>query len=103
MQSERPAVPSAATGEADTPANNVVRLWMVCPHAETVTGYDRENLTIYALLLQAEFEGASERHMAEAFFAIAFDRNPRRAETVVRSHLARAHWLKEHVYPHFDW
>jgi hypothetical protein len=83
--------------------DNVVLLWNACPHSEEVTEYDQRNIYLYGLLLEAEFEGASERRMAEVFFRIPFERRPDWALNVVRSHLARAHWLKKNFYPWIDW
>lgn len=88
---------------AESSGANLVRLWSTCPHTDTVTEYDRRNLSLYAILLHSEFEGGSVRHMAEVFFHIPFDRYPQRAVNVVRTHLARAHWMKNNVYPLLDW
>ncbi len=83
--------------------SNVVRLWHDCPHAEEVTEYDRAIVYLYGRLLAAEAEGAPPQRMARMFFAIDADRHPARARNVVRSHLARAHWLKDNVFPMIDW
>ena len=98
----RPRAASRQAAEASQ-ADNVVRLWNSCPHSEDVTAYDLRNLSLYGILLEAECEGASERHMAETFFRIRVDRRPLWAFNVVQTHLARAHWLKENVYPLLDW
>jgi hypothetical protein len=83
--------------------DNVVRLWNACPHSEEMSAYDLRNMSLYAILLEAEYEGASTRHMAETFFRIRVDRRPVWAFKVVQTHLARAHWLKENVYPLLHW
>jgi len=85
------------------PPDNVVHLWNACPHADEVTDYDLRNIYLYGHLLEAETEGASERHMAEVFFRIRVDRHPTWALNVVQTHLARAHWLKQNVFPLLDW
>jgi hypothetical protein len=88
---------------ANGSANNVVRFWTTCPHSDSITEYDMHNLSFFALLLHSEFEGGSERHMAETFFRIKVDRHPGWAANVVRTHLARAHWIKNNVFPLLDW
>jgi hypothetical protein len=99
----REAKSHLAPGARPVPPDNVVQLWNTCPHSEEVTEYDLRNIYLYGILLQAEDEGASERQMAETFFRIHVDRNPTWALSVVQTHLARAHWLKENVYPLLDW
>ncbi len=84
-------------------ADNVVPLWNLCTHAEQVTEYDLRNVYLYGHLLEAEREGASERHMAETVFRLRVDRHPVWALEVVRTHLARAHWMKQNVHPLIDW
>ncbi len=83
--------------------SNVVRLWHDCPHTEEVTEYDRKNAYLFGLLLQAEADGASPQYMAGLLFNIDADRHPIRARRVVRSHLARAHWLQDNAFPMLDW
>jgi len=81
----------------------VVRLWQDCPHADEVTEYDRKNAYLFGLMLQAEADGATPRYLAGLLFDIDADRYPVRAQSVVRSHLARAHWLQDNAFPMLDW
>ena len=94
---------TASHGASGGMADNVVSLWNTCPQPEEVTDYDLRNIYLYGNLLQAESEGAAERKMAEVIFRIGFDRHPVWALSVVRTHLARAHWMKENIFPLLDW
>ena len=88
---------------AQPPSNTVVRLWGACPWSHAVTDYDRQNIYVYGRLLEGEGAEVPEREMARIIFGICADRHPFRALTVVRSHLSRAHWLKENHIPYLDW
>jgi hypothetical protein len=84
-------------------ADNVLRLWGPCPWSEEVSDYDRRNVSYFAWVLEGEEAGVSERDMARVIFRICPDRHPYRALTVVRSHLARARWLRANHYPCLTW
>jgi hypothetical protein len=85
------------------PDSNVVTLWGACPWGDDVTEYDKRNLCLYGLLIDAELEGASAFDMAWCFFHIHPNRRPDRALRVVKTHLARAYWLKENFFPYLNW
>jgi hypothetical protein len=85
------------------PPTNVVRLWGACPWSDAITGYDRRNIYIYGWLLDGDCAGVPDRDMARAIFGIDADRDPARAQRVVRSHLERARWLQNHHFPFLDW
>ena len=88
--------------EAAVSGDNVFRLWVRCPGpgADHVTPYDWDNVTLYGLLLEAELEGAEEGEIGRVFFGSVS--RPKRSE-VVRSHLARAHWLVDHGLFWLNW
>jgi hypothetical protein len=81
----------------------IVQLWCRCPQAEVVTDYDRRHVYLFGNLLQAERGGATMPEMARMFFSIGFGCYPGRAPEIVRTHLARAHWLKANGFPFLDW
>lgn len=90
--------PSGQRSEA-----KIERLWNTCPFTDYVSDYDLANFTTYALLLDAEIEGADELDMARIFFGIDPMKQQLRAERVVRSHLKRARWMLDHGYPFLIW
>ena len=51
------------------------------------------HITTYAVLLMAEAEGASWRHIARVTLNIDPEREPEKARRAWTSHLARAQWL----------
>ena len=101
--SRRAGTPIAAQERAQAARDNVVRLWTACPMADKLTPYDMQNLGVFNFLLNAEYEGAPQTEMARIIFRIDPDRHPAWASSVVRTHLARAHWLREHDFPYLDW
>ena len=100
---KRIRTPIAAQERAAAAANAVVRLWTACPQAERVTPYDMQHLYIFNWLLNAEYEGVAEHEMARVIFRIDAARHPVWAQTVVRTHLQRAHWLRNGDFPYLDW
>ncbi len=92
---------SAPGGEHATVA--VVRLWGPCPWSEALSDYDRRHIAVYARLLHDESEGASEAELARRVFRIDPHANRNRTQLVVRSHLKRAHWIADTLFPMLDW
>lgn len=68
------------------------------PRAETVTDYDREHAAAYLRLLDAEAAGAAVPEICQVVFGLDAARHPEQARTMYESHLARAHWLRDHGY-----
>jgi hypothetical protein len=97
------AAQERAQARASSASGDVVRLWTACPQADRVTAYDMQHLYIFNWLLNAEYEGAAEHEMARVIFHIDAARQPVWAQTVVRSHLHRAHWLRNGDFPYLDW
>ena len=81
----------------------VVTLWGLCPWNDELSDYDRRNIDLYARLLHDESEGASEEDLARDAFAIDPYRHRDRALAILRSHLRRAHWIADTLFPMLDW
>ena len=85
------------------PPSNVVRLWGPCPWDAAITDYDRRNIYIYGWLLDGDCAGVPDRDLARGIFGIDADREPARAQRVIRTHLERARWLQNNHFPFLDW
>ncbi len=68
------------------------------PDVATLTDYDRRNAVVYLRLLDAEAEGADWREVAEVVLGVDPKDEPQRAEIMHRSHLDRAHWMRDGGY-----
>jgi hypothetical protein len=68
------------------------------PDAATVTDYDRRNAVVYLRLLDAEAAGADWREVAEIVLGVDPKSDGERAEIMHRSHLDRAHWMRDAGY-----
>lgn len=68
------------------------------PRGEPLTDYDRAHATIYLRLLDAEAAGADWREVAQIVLGVDPKSDAQRAEIMHRSHLARAHWLRDGGY-----
>ncbi|HEY1706745.1 MAG TPA: hypothetical protein VGG10_00660 [Rhizomicrobium sp.] len=93
--------------EAHTPPSpessaKILPLRGPCPWSDELTAYDFENLALYACLLDAEEQDATLEEMAAVIFHIDPARNPAWAVRVVLSHLKRAHWIDDRIFPCFD-
>ena len=77
--------------------------WDVCPSGRALGDYDRRNVALFAWLLHDEAEGASEDDLARDVFGFAHRRYSAWARKVVRSHLERAHWLRDNAFPFLGW
>ncbi len=81
----------------------VVTLWGNCPWTAQLSDYDRRNIDIYARLLHDESEGASEDDLVRGVFGLDPYRNRDRALGVLRSHLRRARWIADALFPMLGW
>jgi len=70
------------------------------PMADFLTDYDREHLTIYVRILDAEAEGADWMEVACVVLEIDPAQEPARARRAWESHLARAKWITVRGYRH---
>ena len=68
------------------------------PESESVTVYDRHHFATYLSLLYAAGEGENEQEMARSILRIDPEREPRRAQQALESHLKRARWLADSGY-----
>lgn len=68
------------------------------PREQSVTDYDREHAAIYLRLLDAETAGATMADICQVVFGLDAAEHPERARAMYASHLARAHWLRDHGY-----
>ena len=78
----------------------IPRFCDLAPDTDELTAYDRRHLTTYLTLLDAAAEGADWREVVQVLFGIDAAQEPRRAQLVHDSHLARAHWMTECGYRH---
>ncbi|MEJ0044572.1 MAG: DUF2285 domain-containing protein [Rhizomicrobium sp.] len=81
----------------------MVRLWGPCPWSEALSDYDRRHIAIYARLLHDESEGASEADLARGVFGFDPYASRERTQRIVQSHLTRAHWIADALFPMLDW
>lgn len=68
------------------------------PYGDVVTDYDRAHVPAYLRLLDAELAGAAWEDVCRVVFDLDPAENPQRAKAMHTSHLARAHWLRDHGY-----
>jgi len=68
------------------------------PTGSALTEYDRQHLTLYLRLLDAEADGADWQEAVRILFGINPEQESERARRVYASHLARARWMTEHGY-----
>ena len=93
--------------EAHTPpapgsSAKIIPLRGTAPTGHELTAYDFENLALYACLLDAEEQDATLEEMAAVVFRLDPAQNPAWARHVVLSHLKRAHWIDDQIFPCFD-
>lgn len=81
---------------------SIVPLRGMCPTADRITPYDTANMALYTCLLVHEEDGAS---LEELVSILGFDlASPERdwAMRVTLSHLRRARWVNDRLYPWID-
>lgn len=71
------------------------------PEGVPLTEYDREIAPIYLRLLDADAAGADWREVSKIVLGVDAVTEPRRAEVMHASHLARARWLRDGGYREF--
>jgi hypothetical protein len=70
------------------------------PRTDYVTDYDRAHFSLYARLLDAAADGASDDEIAQIVLAIDPQSEPGYAKRVLDSHMHRARWMSEHGFKH---
>ena len=70
----------------------------LAPDASDLTIYDKQHLTIYLRLLDAELANANWEEAAQIVLKFDPKANRERAHKAWESHLARAHWLTNNGY-----
>jgi hypothetical protein len=68
------------------------------PHGEKLTTYDREHMTLYLRILDADRDGADWREAVQILFGLNADLDPERCRKLHAAHLARAKWMSESGY-----
>lgn len=68
------------------------------PSDQALTPYDREHMTLYLRILDADRDGADWREVVRVLFDLDPDHDPERCRTIHDSHLARARWMTEYGY-----
>ena len=68
------------------------------PLGAKLTSYDREHMTRYLRLLDADRDGADWREAVKILFGLDPKQNPDRCRKVHGAHLARAKWMSEGGY-----
>jgi len=63
-----------------------------------LTPYDREHMTLYLRLLDAERDQADWREAVQILFGLDPEREPVRCRKIHDAHLARARWMTEQGY-----
>jgi len=82
---------------------SVVPLWGICPWSDELSDYDRRNIDLYARLLHDESEGAGEDDLLHGIFCLDPHRDRGRALAILRSHMARAHWIADALFQMLGW
>lgn len=65
---------------------------------QKLTSYDREHMTLYLRLLDADRDGADWREAVQILFGLDPDLDPEKCRQIHHAHLARAKWMTEHGY-----
>ena len=68
------------------------------PQGQKLTSYDREHMTLYLRLLDADRDSADWREAVQILFGLDPDHDPQRCRKVHAAHLARAKWMSESGY-----
>jgi hypothetical protein len=68
------------------------------PQGQTLTPYDREHMTLYLRLLDAERDHADWREAVQILFGLDPELDPARCRKIHDAHLARARWMTEQGY-----
>ena len=95
--------PPSAVPPGVSEGATVTRIWGFCPWSDELSDYDRANISVYARLLYDESEGATENDLAREVFHLDPYANRPRVQRIVQSHLRRARWIAETLYPMLGW
>ncbi len=68
------------------------------PQGQELTTYDREHMTLYLRILDADRDGADWREAVQILFGLNADLDPERCRKVHAAHLARAKQMSESGY-----
>jgi Uncharacterized conserved protein (DUF2285) len=68
------------------------------PQGQHLTSYDREHMTLYLRLLDANRDGADWREAVHILFGLNPDLDTEKCRKIHNAHLARAKWMTEHGY-----
>ncbi len=89
---------------SDHAGASVVVLWGACPWSEELSDYDRHNIRLYARLLHDdESEGINEDVLARDILGLDPYRHRSRTLAILRSHLTRARWIRNMLFPMLGW
>jgi hypothetical protein len=90
---------SAASGSR---AASVLPLYGLCPTSPEITDYDKKNYRLYTWLLIQEEDGATIEELASGILGFDLSKDRDWALRVTRSHLVRARWLHNLIWPCID-
>jgi len=65
---------------------------------QKLTSYDREHMTLYLRLLDADRDGADWREVVQILFGLDPSLDPEKCRRLHATHLARAKWMLESGY-----
>jgi hypothetical protein len=68
------------------------------PQGQRLTSYDREHMTLYLRLLDADRDGADWREVVQILFGLDPDLETEKCRRLHANHLARAKWMSESGY-----
>ena len=79
---------------------NQPRVATQAPQSAEITAYDEAHFVTYPRLLDASAAGVSEERMCRLILGIDPVKEPERAGSALKSHLARAQWMTSEGYRH---
>lgn len=81
---------------------SIVPLRGLPPGGNAITPYDTKNLSLYMCLLVHEEDGADIAELATGIFGFDMATDREWAIRVTLSHLRRARWMVDQLYPWID-
>ena len=98
-----PFVPSMThRAEEHDRLTKVLPLRGLCPTTHKINDYDRRNFRLYTWLLIEWEDGATIDELASGIFGFDLSHDTRWARRVTASHLARAYWVHNSIWPLLD-